>query len=67
VAEYNEFTGDLNAAIDKEIKAIKEENKGKMDKIHAPDLEFNFDTESQDDLDFMEYPVLILTIEFIED
>jgi hypothetical protein len=67
VAKYNEFTGDLESAIDMELQKIKEENKDKMDKIHAPDLEFNFDTESQDDFDMREYPVLILTIEFLEE
>jgi hypothetical protein len=67
VTENNGFTGDLESAIDMELQKIKEENKDKMDMIHMPGLEFDFDTESQDDLDFMEYPVLILTIEFIED
>jgi hypothetical protein len=67
VAENNGFTGDLESAIDMELQKIKEENKDKMDMIHMPDLEFDFDTESQDDFDMREYPVLILTIEFLED
>lgn len=66
-AEYNGFTGDLVKAIDQEIELIKEENKDKMNKILNPDLDYCFDTESQDDLDRDEYPVLILTIEFMED
>ena len=65
-AEMHGFDGDLNSAIDQEIELIKEENKDKMNKIHMPTLDYCFDTESQDDLDMGEYPVLILTIEFLE-
>jgi hypothetical protein len=63
-AEYHGFVGDLEKQIDLEVQKIKEENKDNLDKIHMPGLEFDFDTESQDDLDMREYPVLILTIEF---
>lgn len=66
-AEYNGFTGDLDQAIDQEIESIKDFNAKKLNQIHNPDLDFNFNTESQDYLDFNEYPVLILTIEFLED
>ena len=65
-AQYHEFSGDLEKAIDSEIQAIKTENKGKLDKICFPDIEFCFDDMSEDDFD-QEYPVLILTIEFMED
>jgi hypothetical protein len=67
VAEYHGFSKDLESAIDMEFQKIKEENKDKMDIIYMPDLEFDFDTESQDGLDMREYPVLILTIEFLEE
>jgi hypothetical protein len=63
-AEYHGFVGDLEKQIDLEVQKIKKENKDNLDKIHMPGLEFDFDTESQDDLDMREYPVLILTIEF---
>ena len=66
-AEYNDFSGDLESAIDTELQKIREENKDKLDTIHMPDLEFDFDTEYQDDIDMGGYPVLILTIEFLEE
>ncbi len=65
-AQYHEFSGDLEKAIDNEIAVIKAENKGKLDKICFPDIDFCFDDMSEDDFD-QEYPVLILTIEFLED
>jgi hypothetical protein len=67
VAEYHGFSKDPESTIDMELQKIKEENKDKMDIIYMPDLEFDFDTESQDNLDMREYPVLILTIEFLEE
>lgn len=66
-AEYNGFSGDLDSAINAEIQAIKDENKDKLDKIYMPDLDYCFADMEQDDLDSTEYPVLILTIEFIDD
>jgi hypothetical protein len=66
-AEYNDFSGNLEAEINMELQKIKEENKNKLDMIHKPDLDFDFNTETQDNLDCLEYPVLILTIEFLED
>ena len=66
-AEMHGFDSDLNSAIDQEIELIKEENKDKMNKIHMPTLDYCFDTENQEDIDCNEYPVLILTIEFLED
>jgi hypothetical protein len=66
-AEYNDFSGNLESAINSEIQSIKDQNKDKMNCIHKPDLEFDFNTETQDNLDCLEYPVLILTIEFLED
>ena len=66
-AEMHGFDGDLNSAIDQEIELIKEENKDKMNKIHMPTLDYCFDTENQEDIDCNEYPVLILTIEFLEE
>jgi septation ring formation regulator EzrA len=65
VAENHEFDGNLSESIDFELVKIKEENKHRMDEIHAPTLDFCFSAD--DDLCFLEYPVLILTIEFLED
>ena len=64
-AQYHSFSGDLESAINNEIAAIKAENKDKLDKIHMPDIDFCFDDMNEDELD-QEYPVLILTIEFME-
>ena len=66
-AEMHGFTGDLVKAIDQEIELIKEENKDKLDKIHMPDLDFHYEIEDPYILDCQEDPVLILTIEFLED
>jgi hypothetical protein len=66
-AERRGYHGDLEGDIAQEIESIKEENKGKFNQIHNPDLDYCFDDEDQEDLDFNEYPVLILTIEFLED
>lgn len=63
-AEANEFEGDLESSIEEELKKIREENKDKMDQVHNPDLEFSFEEEFDEYTDF---PVLILTIEFLED
>lgn len=66
-AEVNGFTGDLEKQIDMELQSIKDQNKDKLDTIHMPDLDLCFDMEAEDDLNNDNYPVLILTIEFLED
>lgn len=63
-AEYHGFIGNLDKQLDKIISDLKKENREKMNDIIKPDLDFNFDTESQDDLDMQEYPVMILSLEF---
>ena len=60
-ADSNNFTGDLSAAIEKEIRSIKEFCKDKMDDVFDPSLDFEFTDD-----DFQEYPVCIFTIEFID-
>lgn len=67
VAEYHNFVGCLETAVLAEIIKIKEENEGKLHKIHAPDLDFNFDELEESELDCDELPVLILSIEFLEE
>ena len=66
-AEYNGFIGCLETAILSEIIKIKEENAGKLNEIHAPDLEFTFDELEDQEWDYNEFPVLILSIEFVEE
>jgi len=60
VAEYHDFTGNLEESIDECINDIKEENKGRMQEIVFSDIELSEDEDYDD-------PVLILTIEFLQD
>ena len=60
VAEYHEFTKNLEESIDKCINDIKEENKVRMQEIAFPDIELS-DNENN------ENPCLIITIEFFEE
>lgn len=66
-AEGHNFVGCLETAVLAEIIKIKEENAGKLYEIHAPDLYFNFNELEESELDCNEYPVLILSIEFMEE
>lgn len=66
-SQYHNFVGCLETALLTEILKIKEENTGKLDKIHAPNLDFNFDELEGSELDCNEFPVLILSIEFLEE
>lgn len=66
-AEGHNFVGCLETSILAEILKIKEENTGKLDKIHAPNLDFNFYELEESELDCNEFPVLILSIEFLEE
>jgi len=66
-AQYHNFRGNIDLAIDNELQDMVEFNKNRLNTIAFPDLDFDFDTESQDDMDYMEYPVLILSIEFLQD
>ena len=60
VAQYHNFTGNLEKCVDNCINDIKEENKDKMQEIVFPDIELNEDEDCDN-------PVLILTIEFFEE
>jgi hypothetical protein len=63
-AQYHNFIGDIDKQLDQIISDLKKENKDKMQDIVKPDLDFCFETESQEDIDFQEYPVYILSLEF---
>jgi hypothetical protein len=63
-AKYHNFIGNLDKQLDKIIDKLKKENKDYMDEVNAPNLDFNFETESQEDIDCQEYPVWILSLEF---
>jgi len=60
VAQYHEFTGNLENAVDKEIEKLKKENKNKLEEIAFPNIEL-----SENEYD--ENPCLIITIEFFEE
>ncbi len=69
-AKSHNFIGNnamLEKSIQKEVQKIKDQTKDKLDQIAFPDLDFSFDNQDQSDIleqDFMEYPVLIFSIEF---
>jgi len=60
VAQYHEFTENLEESIDECINDIKEENKERMQEIAFPEIELS-DDENDENL------VLILTIEFFKE
>jgi len=60
VAQYHEFTKNLEESIDECINDIKEENKERMQEIAFPEIELSEDEDCDN-------PVLILTIEFLQD
>lgn len=66
-AEYHGFSDDLDEAINAEIEKIKEFNANRLNEICDPALDFDFNELDLDYSEFQEYPVLILTIEFLED
>jgi hypothetical protein len=66
--QYHNFRGNIDLAIDTEIQKMEQDNKNRLNEIAFPDIDFDFDTEDDmDDTDYMEYPVLILSIEFLQD
>jgi hypothetical protein len=66
-AQYHNFTGDIDKQLNRIVADLKKENESKIQDIVKPDLDFCFETESQDDLDSQEYPVYILSLEFTWD
>ena len=60
-AAYHEFTGDLEKEIDRLLFELKENNKGVMDEIFNPDLDYDYE-----DMETREFPVAFWTIEFIK-
>lgn len=65
-AQYHNFTGDLDKQLNRIIKNLKKENRERMDDIHMPEIDFNYQEMDEGDsfIDCVDYPVLILSLEF---
>ena len=67
-AKNHNFIGNnsiLEKNIQQEIQKIEDQNKGKLNDIAFPALDFSFKNQPDIlELDFIEYPVLIISIEF---